>query len=47
MDAYLGYNQTHMNGQNEKYTTFIIDQRLYCYNVMLFRLKMMKPHAKD
>ncbi|CAL8162416.1 unnamed protein product [Prunus armeniaca] len=39
MDAYSGYNQIFMNPTDSEHTTFIIDQGLYCYNVMPFGLK--------
>ena len=39
MDAYLGYNQIRMYPDDEEKTSFIIDQRTYCYIVMPFDLK--------
>ena len=39
MDACLGYNQIPMYVPDEEHTSFITDQGLYCYKVMLFGLK--------
>lgn len=38
MDAYLGYNQIKMNPDNKEKISFIIDHRLFYYQVMLFKL---------
>lgn len=39
MDAFLGYNQMQMSLADQEKTSFITNQRLYCYNVMLFGFK--------
>lgn len=39
MNAYFSYIQTLVNQSNQEKTSFINDQRLCCYKVMLFRLK--------
>ena len=39
MDAFLGYNQILMKEQDKEKTAFVTSQGLYCYKVMLFRLK--------
>ena len=39
MDAYLGYNQIPMYPGDKDHSSFITDQGLYCYKVMLFGLK--------
>ena len=39
MDVYSGYNQIKMLPSDKDKTTFITGQRIYCYRVMLFRLK--------
>ena len=40
MDAFSGYNQIRMNKEDQEKTTFVTSQRLYCYMVMPFGLKM-------
>ena len=39
MDAFLGYNQILMKEEDKEKTAFVTSQGLYCYKVMLFRLK--------
>ena len=39
MDAFSGYNQIRMAEEDQKKTSFIISQGLYCYKVMPFGLK--------
>lgn len=39
MDAYLGYNNINMHATDQEYTSFIIEQGLFYYKVMLFGLK--------
>ena len=39
MKAYSGYNQIRMYPDDEEKTSFIIDQGVYCYKAMPFRLK--------
>ena len=39
MDAFSGYNQIWMVEEDQEKTAFIMDHGLYCYKVMLFRLK--------
>ena len=39
MDAFSGYNQILMKKEDQDKTAFITSQGLYCYKVMLFRLK--------
>ena len=39
MDVFSCYNQILMNEEDQEKTTFIAIQELYCYRVMLFRLK--------
>ena len=39
MDAFSRYNQIKMAKEDQKKTTFITSQRLYCYKVMPFKLK--------
>lgn len=39
MDAFLGYNQIQMSLADHEKTSFITNQGLYCYNVMLFGFK--------
>ncbi|CAL2267229.1 unnamed protein product [Prunus armeniaca] len=39
MDSYSGYNQIFMDPADSEHTAFIIDHKLYCYNVMPFGLK--------
>jgi len=39
MDAFSGYNQIHMNEEDQEKTTFVTSQELYCYKVMPFGLK--------
>ncbi|CAL9012465.1 unnamed protein product, partial [Prunus brigantina] len=42
MDAYSGYNQIMMHGDDKVKTSFITDRGTYCYKVMPFRLKNAK-----
>ena len=39
INAFLGYNQIHMNKEDQKKMSFVTSQGLYCYKVMLFGLK--------
>ncbi|KAL0312143.1 UNVERIFIED_CONTAM: Retrovirus-related Pol polyprotein from transposon gypsy [Sesamum radiatum] len=39
MDAYLGYHQIFMAGEDKDKTSFITEKGVYCYNVMPFGLK--------
>ena len=39
MDAFSGYNQILMNEEDQKKTSFVTSQGLYCYKVMPFGLK--------
>ncbi|RDX96451.1 Retrovirus-related Pol polyprotein from transposon 17.6, partial [Mucuna pruriens] len=39
MDAYSGYNQIRMHPFDEEKTTFIMEERVFCYKVMPFGLK--------
>ena len=39
MDAFSRYNQIKMAEEDQEKTSFIKSQRLYCYNVMPFKLK--------
>ena len=39
MDAFSGYNQIKMNKDDQERTSFVTSQGLFCYNVILFRLK--------
>lgn len=39
MDAFLGYNQIQMSLADQEKTSFIINQGLYYYSVMLFEFK--------
>ena len=39
MDAFSGYNQIKMDEADQKKTSFIISQGLFCYKVMSFGLK--------
>ena len=39
IDAFYGYNQILMNPVDQEKTTFIIEEGLYCYQVMPFELK--------
>jgi len=39
MDAFLGYNQIHMDEIDQEKTSFIIDRGLYYYKMMPFGLK--------
>ena len=39
MDAFSGYNQIHMNEEDQEKTAFVTSQGLYCYKVMPFGLK--------
>ena len=39
MDAFSGYNQILMDEDDQKKTSFITNQGLYCYKVMPFGLK--------
>lgn len=47
LDLYSRYHQILMALEDEKETTFIIDEGTYCYRVMLFGLKMQEPHIKE
>ena len=38
-DAFYGYNQVKMHLDDEEKTSFITDERVYCYRVMPFGLK--------
>ena len=38
-DAFTRYNELRMHPNNEDKTTFITNERVYCYKVMLFKLK--------
>ncbi|KAL0411713.1 UNVERIFIED_CONTAM: Retrovirus-related Pol polyprotein from transposon gypsy [Sesamum latifolium] len=46
MDAYQGYHQIFMAEEDRIKTSFIIDQGIYCYNVMPFGLKNAGPLKK-
>ena len=39
MDAFSSYNQIKMKEADQKKTSFVTSQGLFCYKVMLFRLK--------
>lgn len=39
VDAFSGYNQILMNEEDQKKTSFVTSQGLYCYKVMPFGLK--------
>ena len=39
MDAFLGYIQIVMDEADQEKTSFITSRGLFCYKVMLFRLK--------
>ena len=39
MDTFSGYNQIHMNKEDQEKTEFVTSQGLYCYKVMSFGLK--------
>ena len=39
MDAFSGYNQIKMDEVDQEKTSFITNQRLFCYKVMPFSLK--------
>ena len=39
MDAFLGYNQIQMDEADQKKTSFVTSQGLFCYKVMPFGLK--------
>ena len=39
LDAYSGYNQIKMHLADQTHTTFVTDNRLYCYKIMPFGLK--------
>ena len=39
MDAFSSYNQIKMDPANQEKTTFINEDGLFCYKVMLFGLK--------
>ena len=39
MDAFSGYNQIKMNEEDQERTSFVTSQGIFCYKVMLFRLK--------
>lgn len=44
MDAYLGYNQIQMHPKDEGKMAFYMDDDIYCYKVMPFRLKKRMSH---
>ena len=39
MDAFSGYNQIKMNEDDQERTSFVTSQGIFCYKVILFRLK--------
>ena len=39
MDAFSGYNKIRMDPSDQEKTSFVIEQRTYCYQVMPFELK--------
>ena len=39
MDAFFGYKQIKLNEVDQKKTSFVISQGLFCYKVMPFGLK--------
>ena len=39
IDAFSGYNQIKMNKDDQERTSFVTSQGLFCYKVILFRLK--------
>jgi len=39
MDAFSGYNQIKLDEADQKKTSFVTSQGVYCYKVMLFGLK--------
>ena len=39
MDAFSSYNQIRLDEPDQEKTSFVMSQGLYCYKVMLFRLK--------
>ena len=39
MDAFSGYNQIKLDEADQEKTLFITSQGLFCYKLMLFRLK--------
>ncbi|KAL0309595.1 UNVERIFIED_CONTAM: Polyprotein P3 [Sesamum radiatum] len=39
LDAYQGYNQIPLAPEDQEKTSFVIDQGVFCYNVMPFGLK--------
>ena len=39
MDAFSGYNQIKVNEEDQKKTSFVTSQGLFCYKVMSFGLK--------
>jgi len=41
------YNQICMHEVDQEKTAFIIDWGLYCYKVMLFRLKIVGQHTNS
>lgn len=45
MDAYSDYNQIMMHPHNQEKTSFITKHEIFCYKVMLFRLKMILQHT--
>ena len=47
MDTYLRYNQILMYPYDEEKTTFINPMANYCYKVMLFGLKNVRPPTRD
>ena len=42
MDAFFGYNQIRLDEANQEKTSFVTSQGLFCYKVMLFRLKNVR-----
>ena len=47
MDAFSGYNQIRMAEENQKNTSFIMSQRLYCYKAMPFGLKNCRGYISE
>ena len=39
VDAFSGYNQIKVNEDDQERTSFVTNQGLFCYKVMLFGLK--------
>ena len=42
MDAFSGYNQIKMKEDDQERTSFDTSQGLFCYKLMLFRLKNVR-----